>query len=1064
MTELTIKDSDLVLQISPSYDIKKIDINKYEPFIDKLCWTREYQKEAIRKICIYLLWWRYQNLKWLAEENFSHNDFLKQKYWTIGHFLNQLHLSDKLSCNIDLATWTGKSYVMYGIAQILLCEWVIDRVLILCPSITIEEWLTKKFKDLSTDADLKRLLPNKTGIKNPRILQADKTIEAGDVCIENIHSTYKNTKSAIEDSLLHHWEKTLVLNDEAHHIYSKADKNVKKRKEFLEDEDYWFKYIVWFSGTPYIENDYFTDVIYRYSLLEAMEQKFVKKIDYVIEDTITKGNNYIKMQVIHQNHEKIKAKYHKIKPITIIISKDIEHCKKDRQVIIDYLIKELWYPKDKAEKEVLIVTSHSDHKDNIEILRKVHDSSNPVEWICSVAMLTEGWDVPNVFQIVPSEEKAFNSKLLISQVIGRWLRVPEEYKGEDLHVKVLNHVKFSDRIKHLVDEILERDDRIYSYPIKEKEKYNFDVYSLVYDRESKEEINTEKDGQYDFSKIKREGINISPEQEREEIKIWYEVMGTENNYEDELIIKRKIVSIDELAQQINNKLRAWDIEMETTYAEEYDFKTIKSIIEKSLKKRDTTIITEWIATKFLQAFGTLKRKSNKVLRYKAEAQDICKKNTQEIPASSLWLSVIKNKKGYVFYDEISEKYSKEEDKQALDSLKEEVGSKYLININNSYTFKTPFNLALVQNSTPEKDFIENLIKEKNVNIIDGWCKSKDKWFYELEFSWKRWEHTVLDHFNPDFFIKQGENIIVIEIKDNNSIKEYSRDFIRNKEKYFTAQKHFETLNEFLKEKKIKQKYFFHFCSPKDYWSLFGYLRNNNIDKYLSNLDEVFENTKLKETELKDIEIKQLDLFDRTELTKHFWANREKLEDGSRIFLITAEKNYQENRENKEYNFSADELTKTFELELRIKLFDKMRDDEDVALEILNAEESSWKPNKELISYFNYASDGLSLGAMENALRFNDTIKEHIKDNYSAPSFLINSSYEYYDLIKKWEYKKIDKGIYEELPNLIALLRIKYRNQSAHGSKVITKEDFEELREFLVTGEWILLRLVELLIK
>jgi type III restriction enzyme len=65
------------------------------------------------------------------------------------------------------------------------------------------------------------------------------------------------------------------------------------------------------------------------------------------------------------------------------------------------------------------VTSHSDHKDNIEILRKVHDSSNPVEWICSVAMLTEGWDVPNVFQIVPSEEKAFNSKLLISQVIGR---------------------------------------------------------------------------------------------------------------------------------------------------------------------------------------------------------------------------------------------------------------------------------------------------------------------------------------------------------------------------------------------------------------------------------------------------------------------------------------------------------------------------------------------------------------------------------------------------------------------------------------------------------------------
>ena len=541
-------------------------------------------------------------------------------------------------------------------------------------------------------------------------------------------------------------------------------------------------------------------------------------------------------------------------------------------------------------------------------------------------------------------------------------------------------------------------------------------------------------------------------------------MGTENNYEDELIIKRKIVEIDDLAQQINNKLRAWDIEMETNYAEEYDFKTIKSIIEKSLKKREITTITEGIATKFLQAFGTLKRRSNKVLRYKAEAQDISQKNTKDITPSSLGLSVVKNKKWYVFYDELSEKYSNEEDKEALGILKEEVGIKYLIKVNNSYTFKTPFNLALVQNSTPEKDFIENLIKEKNVSIIDAWCKSKDKGFYELEFSWKRWEHTVLDHFNPDFFIKQGENIVVIEIKDDNSIKEYSRDFIRNKEKYFTAQKHFETLNEFLKTKKIKQKYFFHFCSPKDYWSLFWYLRNNNIDKYLSNLDEVFENTKLKETELKDIEIKQLDLFDRTELTKHFDTNRDKLEDGSKIFLITAEKNYQENKDNKEYNFSADELTKSFELELRIKLFDKMRDDEDVSLDILNTEEQSWKPNKELIAYFNYASDGLSLGAMENALRFNETIKEHIKEEYSDPEFLTHSSFEYYDLIKKGEYKKIDKGIYDELPNLIALLRIKYRNQSAHGSKVITKADFEELRDFLITGHGVLVRLVELLIK
>ena len=39
---------------------------------------------------------------------------------------------------------------------------------------------------------------------------------------------------------------------------------------------------------------------------------------------------------------------------------------------------------------------------------------------------SEGWDVDNVFQIVPMEEKAFNSRLLISQVLGRGMRIPRK--------------------------------------------------------------------------------------------------------------------------------------------------------------------------------------------------------------------------------------------------------------------------------------------------------------------------------------------------------------------------------------------------------------------------------------------------------------------------------------------------------------------------------------------------------------------------------------------------------------------------------------------------------------
>lgn len=63
---------------------------------------------------------------------------------------------------------------------------------------------------------------------------------------------------------------------------------------------------------------------------------------------------------------------------------------------------------------MLVVTSAVRHKKNIIALRTIDDSDNYAEWIFSVSMLTEGWDVKNVFQIVPWEDRAFNSKLLIA--------------------------------------------------------------------------------------------------------------------------------------------------------------------------------------------------------------------------------------------------------------------------------------------------------------------------------------------------------------------------------------------------------------------------------------------------------------------------------------------------------------------------------------------------------------------------------------------------------------------------------------------------------------------------
>src|SRR5207302_10053653 len=83
-----------------------------------------------------------------------------------------------------------------------------------------------------------------------------------------------------------------------------------------------------------------------------------------------------------------------------------------------FLANDLKISRPAAAEKVLVVTSKDEHKKNVAKLSYVDRADNPIEWIFSVSMLTEGWDVQNVFQIVPHEKRAFNSKLLIAQVLG----------------------------------------------------------------------------------------------------------------------------------------------------------------------------------------------------------------------------------------------------------------------------------------------------------------------------------------------------------------------------------------------------------------------------------------------------------------------------------------------------------------------------------------------------------------------------------------------------------------------------------------------------------------------
>ncbi|MFH1902706.1 MAG: DEAD/DEAH box helicase family protein [Candidatus Omnitrophota bacterium] len=748
----TFQNKDLVLKVSPKYDPKRFDPNKYEAFLDALCADREYQKEAIRETVRYLVAGEYKNLKDLAEENYHKNPKLQEKYFSLDDFFDHLQLPDKLSCSLDHATATGKSYVMYGIARILLAEGVVDQVLVLCPSNTIEAGLTEKFRALSANKTLKDLLPSGSKVLNPRIINASSTIQKGDVCIENIHATYINTKSAIEDSLTGKGERTLVLNDEAHHLTNPSDTALKKWKEFLLDAKYNFQLIVNLSGTCYIGDDYFTDVIHRFSLRDSIEAKFIKSIRYVAEDS--SGNENEKFQKIYANHVDNKTKkYHKVKPITILVTKDISACKRLTDKLISFLADKEKINKDKAAEKVLIVTSANEHKSNIPILRRVDDKENPVEWITSVSMLSEGWDVKNVFQIVPHEERAFNSKLLIAQVLGRGLRIPEIYKGNQPVVTVFNHDKWSASIKHLVNEVLEIEKRIHSYPVNKKEDYNFDLCQIDYDRvieESKEYLKEDE-----FELLKKGYISYSSQGEVVSEETEYETAITWKREKREYSITHKMCPIKEVANDVFNRLSVFDSEAGTNYSQEWPRAKISKIICQSLEKNEdkTDMLNEENRQKTLQAFGVIKRKSSIFPRIVPKSKKPYRISTRKINKNKLGVGAL-HRDGSVFWDEYSLILGETADIKLLKELEgdESLPKSALVKVDNAYNFKTPLNVILASYG-PERKFIKGLVTEQTAKSIDAWIKSLDVGFYRIEYSWRKGEHPKQGSFNPDFFIK-----------------------------------------------------------------------------------------------------------------------------------------------------------------------------------------------------------------------------------------------------------------------------------------------------------------------
>ncbi len=136
-----------------------------------------------------------------------------------------------------------------------------------------------------------------------------------------------------------------------------------------------------------------------------------------------------------------------VKPFLLVIARDTTHASQLLQLIQSDGFFEGHY----KDKVIQVDSSKTGAEEEvmIERLLKVEHAEEPTEVVIHVNMLKEGWDVTNLYTIVPL--RAANARILIEQSIGRGLRLPYGRRTGVTAVDRLNIVAH-DRFQEIIDE------------------------------------------------------------------------------------------------------------------------------------------------------------------------------------------------------------------------------------------------------------------------------------------------------------------------------------------------------------------------------------------------------------------------------------------------------------------------------------------------------------------------------------------------------------------------------------------------------------------------------------
>ncbi|MDQ3253486.1 MAG: DEAD/DEAH box helicase family protein [Acidobacteriota bacterium] len=179
----------------------------------------------------------------------------------------------------------------------------------------------------------------------------------------------------------------------------------------------------------------FKNVIYSYPLSSAIADGFVKEPAVATRENFTAANHSpeelerIKLEDGVRIHESTKVELETyglqneqpvVKPFMLVVAQDTTHANELVKRIEDDAFFEGRY-------RGRVITVHSNQRgeeadETVERLLAVENPNEPTEIVVHVNKLGEGWDVTNLYTIVPL--RAANSPNLVEQSIGRGLRLP----------------------------------------------------------------------------------------------------------------------------------------------------------------------------------------------------------------------------------------------------------------------------------------------------------------------------------------------------------------------------------------------------------------------------------------------------------------------------------------------------------------------------------------------------------------------------------------------------------------------------------------------------------------